>query len=238
MNSSSSSLSQRSKHGNRTKHPKNQPSRPPPSSTAWGNAVVKVDDATFPLRYSMINRVYNTIDSHFDAAWTASSTSSATGTSAAYFVTANLFGSFASYAACFDQYRIRMLEFTILPRYQGSDAIAGSTAAPPYEGLLCTAIDIDNIGALPFTQLIDYPTSQVTQANIAQQRVFRPYVQVGVLDGGSSIAPNAQSKDLWLDCVDGNIRYYGLKFATSGITTFSTSWDIILRAHIQFKNQL
>lgn len=162
----------------------------------------------------------------------------------------------ASFAALFDQYRITKVSISFIPgqsmvmqnqenggiglvENQAQQVAAGNTAV----GLYGSVIDYDDAAAIgtlaAFLQYETWKPGQVGSMKI-HTRVFKPRVAASVFNGGG-FAGYANMTDLWLDVVNTNIQYYGVKFyadiqSQTGDKVAPQSWRIMAKYTVQFKN--
>jgi len=184
-----------------------------------------VRDIQFPLSSTFGNNVINLTSSYETTGWLSSSASVPVFNS--LYVTLNQFDRVSSYTSVFDQYRIRCCEFHLVPG--SSLGVSGGNS-----GLITSVIDYDD--DTNFTTIADAispQTALTTDGFTHHKRVWKPHVADAVYSG--TFTSFANVSDEWIDSGNNNVRHYGIKVGWS-VTTSVYAVDIIVRAHIQFRN--
>lgn len=140
--------------------------------------------------------------------------------------TGSLFNDFAQYATVFDKYRILEVEVDFIcvnPQQNGN-------------GLFVTAIDYDDDTALSsLNQILDYKNAYTTNTSASFKRTLIPRMTLAAYSGAFTSYAEGKSGQ-WLDCASSGILHYGIK-TYLGPSIPVTQYQIVIRAHIQFKNQ-
>lgn len=184
-----------------------------------------VKEPVFPLYSTMGNKVYNLVVSTEAPALLTSSNTLPTFTSLA--ARLSDFDKASSYEAVFDQYRIMMIEYTLIP---GSQSIVTGGNS----GLFSTVIDYDDATNLTTTaQALDYSTCLTTDGVSIHKRTLVPHVATAAYSG--TFTSYANSSQQWIDMASPSVYHYGLKLAWS-TTTNPYVYNLVTRAWIQMKN--
>jgi len=133
----------------------------------------------------------------------------------------------SEFTTLFDQYRIVQVALTFFPLTTG-----------PYASPLITVIDYDDSTTpTSIVQLLEYPTSEMTQAGSLVTRTFNPRAATAVYSGAfTSFAQTMPGQ--WMDVASPSVQYYGLKWgmpATTGGTT-TPVYTIYARYILQCRN--
>jgi hypothetical protein len=133
----------------------------------------------------------------------------------------------ASLVNIFDQYRIREVEFWLIPRING-------VLTTSYGGLLSSVIDLDDSTLLSQpNQAGDYASCVTTESTQGHYRRFKPHAAIAAYSGAFTSFANQQSP--WCDTSSPSIVHYGIKLA---LTVHSTQvvYDINTRLHMEFRS--
>jgi len=179
-----------------------------------------------PLASTINTKVYDIIQHTGTPVTISSSTTLATFGIVNFYL--NLLDQATQLAAVFDQYRVMMMEVSVLPRVNTEYLPAVNT------GLLTTVIDYDDSTALTTTaQAYDYENALTGRGLDPQKRTFIPHIAVASYSGSfTSYANRAQQ---WIDCSSGGVFHYGLKTAWSPTDAVYTC-DLVTRVWMQFRN--
>lgn len=140
--------------------------------------------------------------------------------------TGSLFNDFAQYATVFDKYRILEVEVDFIcvnPQSNGA-------------GLFVTCIDYDDDTALSsLNQALDYKNAYSTNTSNSFKRTLIPRMTFAAYSG--AFTSYAEGKvGQWLDCASSGIIHYGIK-TYLGPSIPAQQYQLVIRAHLQFKNQ-
>jgi len=184
-----------------------------------------VKEPVFPLSQTLNTKVFNLVATYEAQAVHVSS--AAVPTFVAFSFVLSNFDKATSYEAVFDQYRIVMVETTWIP---GSTTIVSGGNS----GLFTTVIDYDDDTALTtIGNALDYASALTTDGITRHKRTFRPHIAAAVYSGAFTSFANLSGQ--WIDCASPAVKHYGIKSAWS-VTTNVYSYDLIIRAHLQFRN--
>lgn len=159
-----------------------------------------------------------------------SNTTFTTSTTLPVFPTLTFFGSlfndFTNYSTVFDKYRILEVEVDFIcvnPNNTGT-------------GLFCTVLDYDDDSALSsLNQALDYKSAYSCSTNANFKRTLIPRIAMAAYSGSFTSYAEGKSGQ-WLDCASPGVIHYGLKCVINP-TVPQTQYHVVVRAHIQFKNQ-
>jgi len=134
----------------------------------------------------------------------------------------------AAFVALFDQYRIRAIRLTFLPR---TNVVSGTAYNPP----LYTVIDYDDTATLGTrSAMTQRDCCTVTQVYESLQRTFTPHIAVAAYSGTFTSYANEVAP--WLDCGSPSIQHYGLKWFIDSCATPAPLWDVEIEYWIEFRN--
>jgi len=140
--------------------------------------------------------------------------------------TGSLFNDFANYSTVFDKYRILEVEVDFLCVNQSS------TGA----GVFATVIDYDDDSALTsLNQALDYKNCYSTSTSTSFKRTLIPRMTFAAYSGAFTSYAEGKSGQ-WLDCASSGIIHYGIKCVINPSTP-QQQYQVVIRAHLQFKNQ-
>lgn len=179
-----------------------------------------------PDAASRLNKIYNIIQTQplFTFA-----TSASVPTAAAYNFVMSSLDNATSFSAIFDQYRVPLMEYTIMPRYQQVTEF-GSAYGP---GQYVTAVDLDDSATPSFNGLLDYPGAIVTEGNKQHKHTFVPHVAVAAYSG--TFVSYANETAPWLDVASPNVQHFGIKMAST-VTGTALTFDVKVRVMVEFRN--
>lgn len=192
---------------------------------AFGYPLPTVRDPAFPVDERIDNKPFNLVQSFETLAFCASSNVASTFTGTSFALSS--LDQVVSLTAVFDQYRIRLIEVTLLPRLSNS---GGQTNT----GVFTTVIDYDDATALTsIGQAMDYSNQVSSGGDMIQRRVFVPHVAIAAYSGAFTSFANRASP--WIDSASTNVQHYGLKTAWT-VTGAVNTYDAIIRMWVQFRN--
>jgi len=137
------------------------------------------------------------------------------------------FNGYGDLTSLFDQYRITLLEYWIIPRVN----YAGTSDNP---GRLYSVIDLDDAATVSIAQCEEYNSCLVSGALDGHYRAFQPHAAIAAYSGAFTSYANLASP--WIDCASTGVLHYGLKAAISATATNGQILDLVIRATIQVKN--
>lgn len=134
----------------------------------------------------------------------------------------------SSLTAVFDQYRIDMIEFWLVPRS------IDSTSNTSSHGLLTTVIDYDDATALTTTgQANDFNNALTSSGLNGHYRKFKPHIALAAYTGVFTSFANADAG--WIDAASTGVQHYGIKGALT-VTDAVYVYDAFARYHLSFRN--
>jgi hypothetical protein len=143
---------------------------------------------------------------------------------------------FSSFAAVFDQYRIKLIEVWLTPF--GSGTVPGYTAAPRFYSV----VDYDDSSVSGFSVglIQSFENCITTRCTDGHYMKFRPHI-ASVTGGSLSTTPTGLENipSPWLDCAQTGIPHFGVKAivdSTNGATDVKI--DMVSRIHCEFRNTI
>jgi hypothetical protein len=186
----------------------------------------QVRDVSFPLGGSLSNQVYSFVQSYEISALCTSSVTNSTFSANSF--TVNSLDQVTSLAQVFDQYKIKHVQVTMVPRLEVMDAAAGNA------GLLTSVIDYDDATVLTSVgQALDFQNALTCRGTDTQVRCFIPHVATAAYSGTFTSFANEEAP--WIDWNSPSVAHYGLKTAWT-VTSSVFTVDAIVRVHIQCRN--
>ncbi len=135
----------------------------------------------------------------------------------------NTFPSYATKTALFDQYRIRKLEIWIVP------------TVPTPGSMYHSAIDYDNQTApTSINQVLSYANCHSSSMNSGHYHSWKPHTAVAAYKGAFTGYQNVA--DQWIDCAYPDVTQFGIKVAFEATPAGTQEVNIMLRAHVEFRN--
>jgi len=135
---------------------------------------------------------------------------------------------YASWAAVFDQYRIRSLEVWTQPR----QTITSGVSVNP--GVLSTAVDYDDANSPATTgELYDYENALIGNGISVHYHRFHPHAAIATYAGAFTSYGNVESP--WIDAASVTVQHYGIKAGWT-VTDVIYTQDVMVKYHIEFRN--
>jgi hypothetical protein len=126
------------------------------------------------------------------------------------------------FTSLFDQYRIAQVRVEFLPEV---NAFGASTTAIQLPYVL-TAIDYDDGSPATTAAIQQYGTCMTNSYTEYFERVLNPRAALAAYSGAfTSYAQSPPGQ--WMDSASPSIQYYGLKWATTPVTTVSGSYNLM-----------
>jgi hypothetical protein len=172
------------------------------------------------------NKIYNVVDGYWQSNAITSNTTIAQGTALSFAL--NNLADYADLTTVFDQYRIMVVEVTLMPSAsnQGNNGTTGH---------VWTVLDYDDATALSsIDAALDYPNVVAMNGLDTQIRSFTPHVAVGVY-GGSTFSAYGNLAQQWIDCGYPGVPHFGFKIVTAA-TSVAQVYDVSVKMHVQFRN--
>ncbi len=150
------------------------------------------------------------------------------------------YAGYSSYAAIYDQYRIKEVLIRFKSRNNAVNLV--NTASP--NGSVPTAYivrDLDDATALSTpSEALEYDTVHTFNGEEDCVVRFDPAVTPAVYSGGAFSGYGVQHSDMmWLDVANTAIPHYGIKVCVGALTASTTSswvWDLTMEAIVEFQN--
>lgn len=178
-----------------------------------------------PAQALRLNKIYNIIQTQPLFTFASSTT---VPVAAGYSFALSSLDNVTALSSIFDQYRVALIEYTVMPRIQTID----QTGTIP--GQIVTVVDLDD-AATPstFNGLLDYQGAVVSQGNKMHKHTFVPCVAVAAYSGVFTSFANESAP--WIDIASTGVLHYGLKMAST-ISGFVATYDIKARVMVELRN--
>lgn len=128
--------------------------------------------------------------------------------------------------AVFDQYRIDLIEFWLIPRRCDNTGITNP-------GLLISVVDIDDQNTATVAALTEFTNSVTSSGLNGHYRVWKPHCAVDLYNGSFGGFGNVASP--WIDAASTTVQHYGIKLAITA-TDVVLVFDTRVRLHLTFRN--
>jgi hypothetical protein len=195
---------------------------------SFNKGTVYKDPVVFPSGQTFDAQVYNIVASFEIEGFHTSSTTVPVFGAIAFQI--SQVDDYTSYTAVFDQYRVKMVQYTFYPRQDVATNVNGSG------GLFHTAIDYDDDNAVStIGTMLDYANCIVTAGDKIQTRTFVPHVANAVY-GNGAFTSYGNVISPWIDSASTNVKHFACKLATS-IGPAVQTYDVVCRVWLQFKSQ-
>lgn len=141
---------------------------------------------------------------------------------------------YSEFTGLFDEYMIRKVVVTFINTaahtITGADQIAGRN--PP---VLYSVIDYDD-AATPANGdvLLQYPGCKLTSAMFKRKSwVFKPKAQQLLF--GASGTPTGSRRRTWINCANGDVPHYGIKFLLTAAPNGLVYYSVFTRFYLAFR---
>lgn len=150
------------------------------------------------------------------------------------FFTLNSLPDFTDFTALYDQYQIKAVKYTLLPRISNAGP-SGAVGNPSILGNIWSVLDYDDSNVpTSLNQLLQYQNLKRTQYHKIHSRFIKPTVQLGV---GSPLTSSAIKKRQWLDAASTAIPHLGIKLWVDGsLGSYPLTFDLQVKMYLAFKN--
>lgn len=136
--------------------------------------------------------------------------------------------SFTEFTGLYDQYQIKAVKLTLIPRY--TEVSLGAT-----QGNMWSVLDQDDsLAPANLDTLLQYQNVKRTRMNQIHSRYIKPSVATEVYATGIASA-YAPRRNVWLDCTTAAIEHYGIKFWFDSRVS-NTIFDMQVKYYLAFKN--
>lgn len=135
--------------------------------------------------------------------------------------------SFGEFTALYDQYKIKAVKCTLIPRHT-EVALSGTIT----QGNMWSVFDYDDsIIPTSLDTLLQYQNTKRTRMNQTHSRYLKPMVRM--LASGATGAPK---RNQWIDVADSSLEHYGIKFWFDSRGTAPVTYDVQIKYYLAFKN--
>jgi len=147
----------------------------------------------------------------------------------------NLIPNYTEFTALFDQYRFLGVKFTLIPRFNITNASLSTGTLPSQ---IMSALDYDGTGPTNLTAIQQYQTLKVTRGTATHKRYFKPAVLTMLYETSTSTAYGPKWKQ-WIDASNVQVPHYGLYGIIPGAALAPTNppmtWDLQATIYLQCK---
>lgn len=137
----------------------------------------------------------------------------------------------------YDQYKINLVKFQLIPRGNASDIQNGTTTGQSMG--VFSAIDYDdNTAPTSIDELMQYQNMKMTRSHQIHKRVFKPRARINIV-GAAGAGVNGQifgSRNPWIDCNAPTVPHYCLKWALQQLPNGFQDYDLKVDYYLAFKN--
>lgn len=136
------------------------------------------------------------------------------------------------FTTLYDQYCIKGVRFTLMPRYNVNTPLTGTPQIPQVWSIL----DFD--GSFPTTQdgMLQYQNLKMTPGTGYHKRYLVPAISNAIFNGGITTAYSVKKRQ-WIDCSDPSVPHFGGTVMIPSVNADSEScWDIKVTYYLAFKN--
>lgn len=150
------------------------------------------------------------------------------------FFTLNSLPDFTDFTALYDQYMIKGIKYTLIPRISNAGP-SGAVGNPSILGNIWSVLDYDDTNVPPsLNTLLQYQNVKRTQYHKIHKRYFKPAVELGV---GSPLTSSAVKKYQWLDVANTAVPHLGIKLWVDGsLGSYPLEFDLQVKFYMAFKN--
>ena len=136
----------------------------------------------------------------------------------------------SDFTALYDQYKINLVKFTIIPRGNTSNIVTGGNSMGVF-----TVLDYDD-STVPanLDTLLQHQNMKMTRSVQQHKRVFRPLVRDQLIGSGGA-ASRGQYRG-WIDCDDTTIPHFGIKYWFQASPSGTQEYDLKVDYYLAFKN--
>jgi hypothetical protein len=186
-------------------------------------------------RFGAVNKfdgqVYNAV-TMVDAGTIYNTSTSGFSNAGLYFTAAAHIGQFSSFAAVFDQYRIKTIEVWLTTQNYPSV----SNYSNIQYGKFLSVIDYDNAsGAFVATDLLAYQNVLVTNGADGHYRKWVPHIAQAAYTSAVAFSGFSNVTSPWIDCASSTVEHFGIK-AGSDTVLVAGVVNMLVRVHTQYRN--
>lgn len=137
----------------------------------------------------------------------------------------------SAFTQLYDQYKIRKVVMTFVPKFNSSDIDAAGTTGGNLS-MFASCLDFDdNSIPLAFGDVLERQNAKLHRSKIIT-RVLKPCVNFNVSTGLTAGVSTKQSP--WLDTNAINVPHYGVKIGITGVPV-QQDYDIIVKYYLAFR---
>lgn len=136
------------------------------------------------------------------------------------------------FTALYDQYCIKGISFTLMPRYNVNQPTAGTSQTPQTWSIL----DYDGSFPTTSTQMLQYQNLKMVPGTSYHKRFFVPAISNAIFNGTTPTAYSVKKRQ-WIDSANDTVPHYGATVMIPSVNMDSVScWDIKVTYYLAFKN--
>jgi len=136
----------------------------------------------------------------------------------------------AEFTGLYDQYKINLVKFTIIPRGNTSEVTTAGNSMGVF-----SVIDYDsNTTPTSLDELLQYQNMRMTRSTQQHKRVFRPVARDAIVGSAGAITGGIYKG--WLDCTNDNIPHYAIKYWFQALPSGIQQYDLKIDYYLAFKN--
>lgn len=135
----------------------------------------------------------------------------------------------------YDQYQIKMIKWSLIPRGSSSDVGTGTTTGQLMGVFSCIDYD-DNTNPSSIDEIAQYQNMKMTRSNQIHKRLLRPRVRVAGISAAGTVVNTNPIAGVWCDCNNTTIPHYGIKYALQQLPNGTQTYDLKVDYYLAFKN--
>lgn len=134
----------------------------------------------------------------------------------------------------FDQYQIRKVRVSIIPRANSSDAGTGTTTGQSMGVFSCIDYD-DNTALTSLDEIMDYQNVKMTRSTQQHVRTFVPRLRNAVV-GSLGVIAYGNNRNTWIDTNATTVPYFGMKTCFQQLPNGTQIYDLKVDYWLAFRN--
>lgn len=146
--------------------------------------------------------------------------------------------SVTDFTTLYDQYKIKGIKFTLIPKYNsvdiGPNPTSGNIIQQTQVATVLDYDDINNPGTLDV--LLQYQSLKITRGGKTHSRYFKPSQLTNVYRGALVPDGHSVSKAKWNDMAYLDIVHYGVKWAIQENASVPLNFDVKIDYYLAMKN--
>jgi len=136
----------------------------------------------------------------------------------------------AEFTGLYDQYKINLVKWTLIPRGNSSDVTTQGNSMGVF-----TALDYDsNVAPTALNDLLQYQNMRMTRSTQQHKRVFRPVARDALIGSAGAIVGGIYKG--WIDCNVDNVPHYAIKYWFQALPSGTQQYDLKIDYYLAFKN--